>query len=244
MAGKGTPSYGEVGEPTIEAVLFDWGGTLSIYADVDLLDMWRAAANVLAPDDPAPVAAALLAAENHFWQVHVRDGDRSGTTRELLESVATDTGLDATEAALAAYHAAWEPTVAHDPSAKAVLTELKERGLATGLLSNTHWPRDLHEGWLARDGLLELLDVRLYTSDMTHMKPHREAFGALLAAVGVTDPRRAVFVGDRPRDDVAGAKAAGMRAVLLAGRPVPGCDVEPDAVLPDLAGLPALLEQW
>jgi hypothetical protein len=28
---------------TVEAVLFDWGGTLSVQGDVDLLEMWRAA---------------------------------------------------------------------------------------------------------------------------------------------------------------------------------------------------------
>ncbi|MBC7375382.1 MAG: hypothetical protein H7323_15440 [Frankiales bacterium] len=44
-------------------MLFDWGGTLSEHVDVDLLAMWRTAAQVLAPTDPEPVAAALLAAE-------------------------------------------------------------------------------------------------------------------------------------------------------------------------------------
>jgi putative hydrolase of the HAD superfamily len=228
----------------IEAVLFDWGGTLSVPTPVDLLDMWRRAAQVLAPNDPEPVAQRLLDAELHWWDVHVAAGDRSGTTQELICSVGAETGLDVVAAAQEAYLSAWGATVAHDPSAVSTLRALKGRGLRTGLLSNTHWPRDIHEAWLEKDGLLDLLDVRLYTSDMTHMKPHREAFRALLDAVGVTDPRRAVFVGDRPRDDVAGAKAAGMRAVLLTGRPVPPGDVEPDAVLPDLSGLPALLASW
>lgn len=228
----------------IEAVLFDWGGTLSVYTPVDLLEMWRQAALVLAPDDPEPVAQRLLDAENHWWQVHVAAGDRSGTTEELIRSVAAETGLDVVAAAQSAYLSAWGETVGHDPSAVPTLRALKDRGLRTGLLSNTHWPRETHEQWLAKDGLLDLLDVRLYTSDMTHMKPHREAFQALLAAVGVTEPGRAVFVGDRPRDDVAGAKAIGMRAVLLTGRPVPSADVEPDAVLPDLSGLPELLAAW
>ena len=44
----------------VEAVLFDWGGTLSVHADLDLLDMWRAAARVLAPEDPEPVAVDRL----------------------------------------------------------------------------------------------------------------------------------------------------------------------------------------
>jgi Cys-tRNA(Pro)/Cys-tRNA(Cys) deacylase len=46
----------------VEAVLFDWGGTLSQHVPVDLLDMWRAAARVLAPETPEPVAQALLEA--------------------------------------------------------------------------------------------------------------------------------------------------------------------------------------
>lgn len=223
-------------------MLFDWGGTLSTYRPVDLLEMWRAAARVLAPADPEPVAVALLVAEERWWQEATAAGDRSGTTEQLVRSVAAQTHLDVA-GALAAYHGAWERTVAHDPAAAGVLDGLRARGLATGLLSNTHWPRALHERWLADAGLLDRLDVRVYTSDLAHVKPHPEAFRALLAAVGVA-PEEAVFVGDRPRDDVWGAQRAGLRAVLLSGRPVPAHDVVPDAVLPDLSGLLALVDRW
>ncbi len=226
----------------VEAVLFDWGGTLSVHADVDLLEMWRAAARVLAPDDPEPVAAALLEAELAWWRSCVAAGDRSGTTEQLVRSVAADTALDVA-GALRAYHDAWEPTVAHDPAAVPVLTALRGRGLRTGLLSNTHWPRALHERWLREAGLLDLLDARVYTSDLGHVKPHPEAFRALLGAVGV-DPARAVFVGDRLRDDVSGAQALGMRTVHLTGRPVEGWDVVPDAELVTLDGLVELVDRW
>lgn len=226
----------------VQAVLFDWGGTLSVYSPVDLLDMWRAAARVLAPDDPEPVAAALLAAEDHWWQEAVRDGDRSGTTEELVRSVATETHLDV-PGALAAYHQAWGLTVAHDPAAASVLAALRQRGIRTGLLSNTHWPRELHDRWLAEAELLDLLDVRCYTSEMAHMKPHPMAFQTLLDAVGVP-AERAVFVGDRLRDDVAGAAAVGMRTVHLTGRPVPTADVRPDATLATLDGLVELVDTW
>ena len=218
----------------VEAVLFDWGGTLSVHADVELLDMWRAAARVLAPQDPEPVAAALLAAEHRWWQESVAAGDRSGTTEQLVRSVARETHLDVASA-LRAYHDAWEPSVDHDPAAARVLGALRDRGLRTGLLSNTHWPRALHERWLAAAGLLGLIDVRLYTSDMTHMKPHPQAFGALLEALGV-EAAAAVFVGDRLRDDISGAAAVGMRTVHMTGRPVEGWDVVPDAELVRLTG--------
>jgi len=226
----------------IEAVLFDWGGTLSQHVPVDLLDMWRAAARVLAPDDPEPVAQALLEAEDHWWQTSVAAGDRSGTTEQLVRSVARETHLDVA-GALTAYHDAWHVTVVHDPAAVPVLTALRARGIRTGLLSNTHWPRELHERWLAEAGLLELLDVRLYTSDMGHMKPHPEAFRALLSAVGVPG-ERAVFVGDRLRDDVSGAQAVGMRTVHMTGRPVEDWDVVPDAQLVSLDGLVELVDAW
>lgn len=226
----------------IDAVLFDWGGTLSQHVPVDLLDMWRAAARVLAPEDPEPVAAALLAAEDRWWRESVAAGDRSGTTEQLVRSVARETHLDV-PGALTAYHAAWEVTVAHDPAAVPVLTALRERGLRTGLLSNTHWPRELHERWLADAGLLELLDARVYTSDLGHVKPHPEAFRALLHALGV-EPARAVFVGDRLRDDVSGAQALGMRTVHMTGRPVEPWDVVPDAELVTMDGLVELVDGW
>lgn len=228
----------------IEAVLFDWGGTLSTHGDGDLLAMWHAAAEVLAPDDPEPLAKALLAAEDAWWRERVSEGDGtgSGTTEEIVRSVAAQTHLPVEEA-LAAYHGAWERTVDHDPAAVAVLAGCRERGWRTGLLSNTHWPRALHDRWLDEAGLLALLDARVYTSDLGHMKPHPLAFHALLEALDVR-PEVAVFVGDRPRDDISGAHAAGMRAVLLTDRPVESFDVEPDASLPQLAGLLELLDRW
>jgi putative hydrolase of the HAD superfamily len=228
----------------IRAVLFDWGGTLSTWSNEDLLGMWRHAAAVLAPEDPEPLAQRLLDAEHAWWDARVGTGDGtgSGTTEDIVRSVALETHLPVAEA-LAAYQGAWDARVDHDPCAADVLRDVRERGWRTGLLSNTHWQRDQHERWLGEAGLLELLDARVYTSDLAHMKPHPQAFHALLRALEVA-PEEAVFVGDRPRDDIAGAHAVGMRTVLLTGRPVPPCDVVADAELPDLAALPTLLTSW
>ena len=41
------------------AVIFDWGGTLSEYADVELADMWRLAAEHLAPHLPEDESALM-----------------------------------------------------------------------------------------------------------------------------------------------------------------------------------------
>jgi FMN phosphatase YigB (HAD superfamily) len=47
-----------------------------------------------------------------------------------------------------------------------------------------------------------------------HVKPHRSIFEAALAALGAS-PADAAMVGDSYADDIAGARALGMRAILL-----------------------------
>lgn len=78
-------------------------------------------------------------------------------------------------------------------------------------------------------------------------KPSPEFFRLALEAAG-GEPPRAVMVGDDRRTDIAGAKAVGLRTVLVrtgkGGGPPPlaaGERVEPDAVVDSLASLPDLL---
>ena len=56
--------------------------------------------------------------------------------------------------------------------------------------------------------------------------------------------RRAVFVGDRPLDDIHGAQQAGMRAVLRPNPMVEGYDVTPDGVISSLPELLGLVDGW
>lgn len=231
----------------VDAVVFDWGGTLSVHADVDMEDMWRLAAEHLAPDRPDEVCARLVAVEAASW-ARVTVDQRATALSSLLALASAELGLDVAEAVLeeaALRHLdSWTPHIGHDPDAAPVLAALRQRGLRIGLLSNTHWPRAFHEHFLERDGLVELIDVRCYTSEMTFTKPHPEAFTAVLGALGVADPGRAVFVGDRAYDDVHGAQAFGMRGVLRRNPSVPGYDVEPDAVVDTLPELLALVDRW
>ncbi len=73
--------------------------------------------------------------------------------------------------------------------------------------------------------------------------PARKGFERPL--VGISDPGACVFVGDRPYDDVHGAKSAGMRAVLISNSDVPAFDAaEPDAVITRLAELLGHIDRW
>jgi putative hydrolase of the HAD superfamily len=231
----------------LEAVVFDWGGTLSRFVSAELVDAWRLAARHLAPEREDEVTAALVAFEEEFWSTTATD-QRSTTLSELLAAGSARLGLDVAEALLeeaAVRHLdAWTEHVAHHPDAAPTLRALRARGLRLGLLSNTHWPRSFHEHFLERDGLADLIDVRLYTSEMPFQKPHPSAFEAALRALDVSCPARAVFVGDRPWDDITGAQRMGMRAVLRRNPLVPEYDVAPDAVIDQLRELIDVVDGW
>src|SRR5437764_2006326 len=233
--------------PNIEAVIFDWGGTLSLFADIDMADMWRMAARHLAPEREDELCQRLISAEEQAWQ-RISVDQRAFKLAELLAAASTETGLDVAEAVLeeaAEHHLdSWTPHIVHDPDAVPTIAALRERGLRIGLLSNTHWPRHFHEHFLERDGLADLIDARCYTSDMRYCNPHPEAFQAAMAGVGAYKPSAIVFVGDRPYDDIWGAKSLGMKAVLRPNSLVPDYQVAPDAVIQALPELVGLVDQW
>jgi putative hydrolase of the HAD superfamily len=232
----------------LQAVVFDWGGTLTPWHTLDLADLWLAAARVLAPDGAEPLAAALVQVEREFWQRSAATrGAHSLRLADILHLAAARTGVDIEDglrhSALGAYLEAWTPHTFAQPDAGDVLCQLRAKGLRIGLLSNTHWPPEWHERILHRDGLLALIDARVYTSELAHTKPHREAFQAIITRLAV-EPQHAVMVGDRPIDDIAGALAIGMRTVLLPNAAVPAGLVEPDATITTLSDLLPIIDQW
>jgi putative hydrolase of the HAD superfamily len=222
----------------VDAVIFDWGGTLTPWHTIDPAESWLAAIG-----NPAD-AQRLWEAEALVWR-RQRDEHRSATMEEVFATA----GIEATDELTAALHDWWEPHTFTDPDVAPLLRELRGRGIKIGVLSNTIWPRSRHEGIFARDGITDLIDAAVYTSEIEWTKPHPQAFQAILAALGVDDASRAVFVGDRRFDDIHGAKSVGMRAVLIPHSEIPDrerghTEGEPDAVVERLADLLALVDGW
>ena len=112
------------------------------------------------------------------------------------------------------------------------LAELRRHGLRIGLVSNTG--RDLDE-FVRHHGL----DVDAAISSGRHgkTKPHPTIFRAALELLAVA-PEAAVMVGDSLDDDVEGARAAGIRGLLLDRE---NRYPEVEEKLTDLRGLPAAL---
>ncbi len=225
----------------ISAVIFDWGGTLTPWHVVDHEALWLDVCGRHYPATEATrLAAAAHAAEAELWVL----ADRANQSATLAEVFAR-AGLSVSAELLGSYFTAWDPHTLTDPDAIPLLTELRRRGIKIGVLSNTMWPRDAHERIFVRDGIFELIDGAVYSSEIPWVKPHPEAFRAAMAAIGVQDPASCVFVGDRPYDDIHGAKGLGMRAVLVPNSIVPGFDgVTPDAVIGRLSELLDYLDTW
>ena len=90
-----------------------------------------------------------------------------------------------------------------------VLDELRRHGLKIGLVTNGQ--RDLDE-FVAHHGL----DVDAMVGSKAHgkIKPHPSIFVAALQELDAR-PNEAAMVGDSFEDDIEGARALGMRAILL-----------------------------
>ncbi len=115
-----------------------------------------------------------------------------------------------------------------------VIEQLRSDGVKIGLVSNS--ARDIQE--FARHHALAV-DAGISSFHHGKTKPHASIFRAVLDLLEV-EPPDAVMVGDTVADDIDGAHAAGMHAILvdrLGAYP----DYEPR--LEDLRGLPGLLSR-
>jgi putative hydrolase of the HAD superfamily len=161
-------------------------------------------------------AAAGFGAEIGDYLAHHLDGRDPDGLEDLRDRCASALmeeldlpGLDHTtarQAMLAALEFAPYPDVAP------ALAALREAGARLVIASN--WDCSLPV-WLEPLGLLELVDGVVTSADVGAAKPAPALFRRALELAGA-DPGEAVHVGDSIDNDVAGARAAGIRPLLLA----------------------------
>ncbi len=193
-------------------------------------------------DVGAAAAAAAIRAEIAFYRAHLHEGSDAARLADLrrraaeamrpaLSPPAADLPTDELTAALldALVFAPYQDV----PPA---LAALRADGAALVVVSN--WDVSLHER-LAETGLRALVDAAVASAELGLAKPDPGIFRHALELVGA-DPEASWHVGDTPEVDVVGARAAGLRPVLVdrdgtAAAP-PGVPV-----LRDLADLPALV---
>jgi putative hydrolase of the HAD superfamily len=182
-------------------------------------------------------AAAGFAAEISYYLEHHLEGSDRRRLDDLRDRCATAMmealdlpGLDHRTARRAMLDSLEFPPF---PDALPGLTELHGHGHPLVVVSN--WDCSLPD-WLGPTGLLELVDGVVTSADAGAAKPDPAVFHRALELAGV-DGRGAVHVGDSLDNDVAGARALGIRAILVQRKGDPPAGVESVRSLTELARL-------
>ena len=253
---------------TLEAVLFDLGGTLLHYHDphttdhqrhfrritqqgfTDLLDALRERGFDLPADSSLLGKLDEKIRDNYLADVkELRGGSIETPMRAALAEQGIDLSDNVWHDVRDAFYQRIDEIVSPRIGLVETLTELNAH-YKLGIISNTYWAGKLHDRHLAAYDLLDFFPVRVYSSDSPYMKPHPGIFELALGALD-TVPEQAAYVGDRLDVDIGGAQGVGMKGVLIHSPyrseefdgPPPE-DITPDAVIDELPELPAALRAW
>jgi len=128
------------------------------------------------------------------------------------------------------------------PGAEGLLSRIKERGLAVGLISDVAWglPSEFPMRDIEHFGLARYFDDMVFSTDVGLRKPHPKIFKIALSNLGVR-ASEAMYVGNSLAQDVKGAKGVGMTAVLKRSVYCPHADATPDHCIAALDELDALI---
>ena len=163
---------------------------------------------------------------------------------EIQDGLAQKLSLPAVRKITSAYADSFfvHPPPPH-PDASSVLQAVKERGYPIGLISNTGMtPGTTFRTYLEQIGILEFFDVLTFSDEVRLAKPAKEIFQCTTDALGIS-PEQTIHVGDHLKNDVKGAKQAGLKVIWIEGFDDGEVDSNqpPDAIVPSLGQVvPAL----
>ena len=201
----------------IRAVFFDWGNTLVA---------WKFDPRLFAEGHVRGLAAFGAGAppQADFTDAYSRqllpllvgeredEVDYAAEIGALFDSLGAEPDPDAVSRFVVAENRVWRPTHHLEPAVVEVIDALRSDGLRVGLISNAFDPPALMRELFAEIGLLERLDAIALSAEVGKRKPYALMFESALAQAGV-EPGEAAMVGDRLREDVAGAQALGIATV-------------------------------
>jgi HAD superfamily hydrolase (TIGR01509 family) len=210
-------------EQPIEAVVFDWDGTLVDSKRALVASFQETTAEVLG--EPFPTAH-----EDVERMVQVRGQEAfeeiAGGDPELYQRI---------EQVFHRVYVAQQANIEPFPGALETLERLREAGLALGVATSKARVRlDLEAG---RSGIGALLDVSVSGDEVKVAKPDPEQVVAAITAIGA-EPARTLYVGDGPNDVLAGRGAGAVTVAVSFGfHPAEARAAAPDHVIDSLPEL-------
>ncbi|MBE7323429.1 HAD family hydrolase [Nocardioides sp. Y6] len=239
------------------AILLDHGGVISSSTKDtvgrtgfahDLAAGLRRAGWQLADQDAEDVVAETIAAHKK-WKQDRRDEAEAGTVLEIdpttfwvdLAGPHVEERVDGDARGVRAWlraeayalSIAWARVKSISvlrPGVKELCEAAAAAGVPIGIVSNTVSGRSVREK-LAGHGIGHLVAAGVYSDELGRRKPDAVVATTACRALGV-DPARAVFVGDKPENDVVSARGGGVgTAVIVRGGST--ADARIDALLAD-----------
>jgi putative hydrolase of the HAD superfamily len=187
------------------AVFLDALGTL-----VELEPPWVALREWIPAEVSDERLVAAVRVEMGYYREHAHEGRDADSLADLRERSARVLSREL-EVDVSADQLVESVRMTAYPDAVPALTALRGRGLRLAAVSN--WDCSLGTV-LERAGLAELLDGAVSSAEAGAPKPDPAIFVSALELVRC-EPAEALHVGDTREEDVVGARAAGIRALLL-----------------------------
>lgn len=193
------------------AVVFDFYGTLT---PVSPDEAWASNAATLAAAFGVPPAALVAVLDESFPERMTGElGSVRQTMRALADRLAVTLTDEQLDDASRIRRERQEAMFALRPEALPVIGQLRADGLRIGLLSDC--TSELPDAW-SRLALSRVIDAPVFSCVEGMRKPDPRLFHAVAARLSA-DPEQCLYVGDGGGWELTGARAVGMRAVLLAG---------------------------
>jgi putative hydrolase of the HAD superfamily len=234
-------------QSAIEAVLFDYGRTLVTfdYPTEGLLRLLESFRPEIERTLGAPAPAAdellrdvLMPLEDQIDSPGDDEVAYANVYRDAWRRAGLDLPDELLHRILDAEQQCWDRAVRVDPDVSETLGWLKARGVKRAVCSNAPFPPEMMLRQVTSNGIAQWMDAVLFSSQVGRRKPAPDIYRAALNALGVAADR-ALFVGDRVREDYEGPLALGMRAVICTAHSaqIPPNGIPTIASLAELRGL-------
>lgn len=249
-----------LGTGPVYGIIFDLMGTLATFTGTrqDLRAAWERGGRELyrhmhatgieiPPDTFAGALQTAFEAEMARNGGNPREISVEAIIAQVLEGFGVHLTLAESEAAQRAYFAPELERWAILPGALDAVEVLNAEGFRLAVVSNA--PSHLFvEEAVARIGLRPFFSPVMSSALAGTRKPDPRLFLSVAAAWEL-DPATVVVVGDGLLADIEGARAAGMRSILVHGAANPDNatytgSATPDATVDSIGETPALIEQW
>lgn len=214
---------------TVGAVLFDYGHTLVDFHRTEeaLHEAYRRVRELVVEavreDHPVPATERLVAdlartvedlVAASYEQQRLEELDLVALFDDALDGIGYRLPERVVRRVVELDHTAYTTSLSVPDETVTVLEALRGRGVKVGFVSNAHFLPHLLRRDLDTLGLGPLLDGGAFSSEVGTRKPDPRIFRLALEQLGVA-PERTIMVGDRVRDDIVGARNAGLAGGVL-----------------------------